>query len=359
MDVLIAGGGTGGHLFPGIAVAQEIRRRDPSARILFVGSPRGVEVRAVPQAGFDLALLPVEGLRGKKFGNLLRGLVTLPWALWRALLLVRRFKPQLSVSVGGYAAGPAVLASRLCGVPCVVMEQNTVPGITNRILSRFARRVILALPSTHFPAHKAQVLGNPVRATFQKVRTRPFCPQRPLRLLVVGGSQGAHFLNQLLLQVCERFVHDNWDIQVLHQTGKKDFHEVQAAYAKLPGQKMRAVEFIDDMATAYEQADLLLCRSGASTLSEVTVCGRPSILVPFPAAVDDHQTLNAQVLVRAGAAVCVQQRDMTAERLLQLLQEFLKDPTTLQHMAQAAWSLGKPDAVEVIANSLEQEAAHV
>lgn len=359
MDVLIAGGGTGGHLFPGIAVAQELRRRDAMGRILFVGTARGIETRAVPKAGFELALLPVSALRGRGFVGVITGLLRLPLAMLGALKLVRRFRPQIAVSVGGYAAGPAVLAARLLGIPCVVMEQNAVAGLTNRILGRVAQHVVAALPTQNFPPGKVHVLGNPVRADLLPVRDLPYAPASPPRLLIVGGSQGARALNDAMIAVAPRLKAAGLALSIVHQTGQTDAARVNAAYQEHGLPNARAVPFIDDMASAFRDADLLLCRAGAGTISELTVCGRPAILVPFPAAADDHQSANARVLAAQGAALHVPQAELTADRLFELLQTLSQDRARLVDMAARSHHAGKPEALSRIVNLLEQEAAHV
>ena len=354
-DVLIAGGGTGGHLFPGIAVAQEVRRRSPDARVLFVGTVRGIETRAVPKAGFDLALLPVSGLRRKGISGLVVGLVRLPLAIIGALRLVRRFRPQVAVSVGGYAAGPAILAARLLGVPCVVMEQNAIPGLTNRLLARLARCILAGLPPRGFPMHKVRVVGNPVRADLLAVRDSQYELHAPLRLLLVGGSQGARALNELMIAVAPRLSESGLALRILHQTGTADLTRVAAAYRAASLAEAEARAFIDDMATAYRDADLVLCRAGASTIAELTVCGRPSILVPYPFAVDDHQTANARTLADAGAAIQISQEELTPDRLLQTLRELAGDRQRLEGMAARARQAGKPDSAATIVSVLESE----
>lgn len=353
MDVLIAGGGTGGHLFPGIALAQELRRRDPAARVLFVGTARGIERTAVPKAGFDLELLPVSGLRGKGALGKVLGLLRLPLALVQALRLVRRFRPQVAVSVGGYAAGPAVLAARMLGVPCVVMEQNAVPGFTNRVLGRLAARVIAALPTQGFAKSKLRVLGNPVRRDLLAVRDEPYAPRQPLRVLAFGGSQGARALNECLMAAAPELAKLETPIALVHQTGEADLARVRAAY-ETAHFAARVQPFIDDMAAAYRDADLVLCRSGATTLAELAVCGRPSVLVPFPFAVDDHQTANAKTVAAAGAGLHMPQSELTAERLVELLAGFAREPARLITMAARSHELGRPDAVAQIADSLEE-----
>ncbi len=359
MDVLIAGGGTGGHLFPGIALAQEVKRRDPNARIVFVGSPRGIEKHAVPKAGFNLELLPVSGLRSQGFKSLILGLLRLPVAVFKAFAVVARFKPDIAVSCGGYAAGPAVLAARILGIPCVVLEQNAIPGVTNRILGKLSRRIIAALPVKGFPDDKVRVLGNPVRADLIGVRESTYQPETPIRLFVFGGSQGARALNEAMMEVCPKLEEKELGIEVVHQVGRLDFARVREHYAKLGLKKVDAREFIDDMASEYTRADLILCRAGATTIAELTVCGRPAILVPFPFAVDDHQSANARELEQCGAAIHLPQSELSVDGLLALIEELCADPQRLKKMAESAHEAGRPDAVKHIADALEQEVAHV
>ncbi len=350
MDVLIAGGGTGGHLFPGIALAQELKRRDPSARILFVGTARGIETRAVPKAGFELALLPVSGLKRTGLAGLFMGLARLPVALVKAMGVVRRFKPQVAVSVGGYAAGPAVLAARMMGVPCVVMEQNAIPGLTNKLLAGVASRVIASLPTTTLAGDKVKVLGNPVRADLLPVRESVYQPQSPRRLFVFGGSQGARAINEAMMQLAPRFKELN--LKVRHQTGEADQQRVRDAYLAAGVTDSTVSAFIDDMASAYRDADLVVCRAGATSIAELTVVGRPSILIPFPGATDDHQTANAKALEQTGACIHVAQSPTLADELGKLLAEL--DDDRLNAMAKAAHEVGRPHAASAIADALEE-----
>jgi UDP-N-acetylglucosamine--N-acetylmuramyl-(pentapeptide) pyrophosphoryl-undecaprenol N-acetylglucosamine transferase len=360
--IMVAGGGTGGHLFPGIAVAEELRRRHPGARIVFVGTARGIEVRAVPRYGFALELLPVRALRGGGLWGLVRGLGQLPWSIVRAFALVRRLRPDIAIGVGGYAAGPAMLAARLAGVRCIILEQNAVAGVTNRMLGRLAHRVVAALPSRSFAPSKVRVLGNPVRTDLLPVREAPYVPpagERPLRLLVVGGSQGARALNATMLQLVPLLQQAPFKLAIVHQTGSADAQRLAAAYAAAGLADAVATPFIDRMADAYARADLVLCRAGASTLAELTVCGRPSILVPYPHAADDHQTANAQVLVDSQAATLLPESELTAETLLARLAAFAADPAALAQAAAQARALGRPEATDAIAQLIETEAASV
>jgi UDP-N-acetylglucosamine--N-acetylmuramyl-(pentapeptide) pyrophosphoryl-undecaprenol N-acetylglucosamine transferase len=352
MTVMIAGGGTGGHLFPGIALAQELKRRFPSGRVVFVGSPRGIEVRAVPKAGFELELLPISGLRRTGAVGAMLSLARMPLALFRAIRVVRRVRPDVAVSVGGYAAGPAVLAAKLCGVPCVVMEQNAVPGFTNRLLGRLARRVFAALPTEGFDPKKVMVLGNPVRTDLLAVRDTQYIPQTPRRLLVFGGSQGARALNDVMVGLLPRL--RELKLAITHQTGAMDHERVSAAYREA-GVQAQVLPFIDDMARAYREADLVLSRSGATTLAELTVCGRPAILVPYPFAVDDHQTKNAQTVAERGGAVLLPQTSLTPDKLHAELATLTDE--RLHRMAGVMRASGHPEAASRIADALTEVAS--
>lgn len=356
MDLLIAGGGTGGHLFPGIALAQEMRRRNPDARILFVGTKRGIEVRAVPKAGFALACLPVAGLRGVGLLAFILTMMRLPLALLRAFLLVWRHRPQVAVSCGGYAAGPAILAAYLCGVPCFVLEQNAIAGVTNRILGRFARRVIASFPVKGFAKDNVVVLGNPVRDELLGVREIPYRPQQPLRVLAFGGSQGAVVINNTLIEVIKQLRAKGSQVTLVHQTGPRDYERVVSEYSKSGVSGVIKTPFIDDMASAYRQADLVICRAGATTLAELTICGRPAILIPFPFAAGDHQRINAETLAQAGAAICLPQTSLGTEKLCEMVLALEKSSETLVEMAASARNLGRPNALGDIADAIEEEA---
>ena len=359
MRIMIAGGGTGGHLFPGIAVAQEMKRRNESHEVLFVGSPRGIEKNAVPKAGFEVELLPVSGLRRMGLVGTLKSLMSLPVAIFKAFRLVAQFKPDVAISVGGYAAGPAVLAARILGVYVVVMEQNALAGTTNRILGTYAHRIVAALPVRGLPDDRVMVLGNPVRIEMNAVRNDDYVPHTPLRILVFGGSQGARAINNTFIEMLERYPDLRGRIEVLHQTGRLDFETIKTRYAALNHAEYECTEFIDAMADAYRWSDLIICRAGATTIAELTVCGRPSILIPFPFAVDDHQTANALELENLGAAIHQPQSSMSPEILFGLVEKLLTDRSSVTEMAAAAKNAGRPAAAADICSLLEKEAGHV
>lgn len=355
MRVLIAGGGTGGHLFPGLALAEEVKTRHPRNDVLFVGSPRGLEVTAVPKAGFPLRIIDVGPLKRQGLLGLLKGLFKLPIAVWQSVRILRDFDPDVVVGVGGYASGPLVLVAWLLRIPTAVQEQNALAGFTNRVLGRIVDACFTAFEDAQagFPARKVHLLGNPIRRAFLDNYLHEKAPDERLTVFVTGGSQGAHGLNLRVADAVEQLAPGlGARLKVIHQTGKKDEAEVAARYARLAatGAELSAVSFIDDMARTYAQADLLVCRAGATTIAELTVCKKPAILVPFPFAADDHQTVNARSLVTAGAAVLIQEKDLDGARLAAELRALAGDRERLKKMARASGLLGRPEAAREIAD---------
>jgi UDP-N-acetylglucosamine--N-acetylmuramyl-(pentapeptide) pyrophosphoryl-undecaprenol N-acetylglucosamine transferase len=354
--VLIMAGGTGGHIFPGLAVARALQAQN--VPVAWLGAEGGLEGKLVREAGIPLVTLPITGLRGKGLMALLRA----PWQLWRALRLaraaLRATAPRCVVSFGGYAAGPGGLAAYLARLPLLVHEQNRIPGFTNRILARLARRVLVGFPDAFGTRRGIEAVGNPVRAEIAALAPpdqRLAGRSGPIRILVLGGSQGARALNRavplalaaLPAELC---------YEVLHQTGAKLHDEAWSRYAEA-GVKARTEPFIADMAGAYAWADLVICRAGALTLAELCAVGIASILVPFPFAVDDHQTRNAEFLVGRGGALLLSEGDALAARLSQRLSELLPDRARLMAMALAARAEAKPDAALRIAALCLAEAA--
>jgi UDP-N-acetylglucosamine--N-acetylmuramyl-(pentapeptide) pyrophosphoryl-undecaprenol N-acetylglucosamine transferase len=355
MRLLVAGGGTGGHLFPGLALAEEVKTRHPRNDVLFVGSARGLEAKVVPKSGFPLALIDVGPLKGQGVLGLLRGLVRLPRALRQSMHVLRKFDPDVVVGVGGYASGPAVLAAALLGIPTAVQEQNALPGATNRALGRIARAVFISFEEARpfFPARTTHLLGNPIRRAFLDNYLHTKTPGERLSILVTGGSQGARGLNSRVADAVELLAPALGPrLRILHQTGTKDLDSVQIRYAKLAqtGIELSAAAFIDDMAKAYAEADLLVCRAGATTIAELTVCKKPAILVPFPFAADDHQTVNARSLVQAGAALLLKEAELTGESLAAELRALEGDRSRLVRMSRASGLLGRPEAAREIAD---------
>jgi UDP-N-acetylglucosamine--N-acetylmuramyl-(pentapeptide) pyrophosphoryl-undecaprenol N-acetylglucosamine transferase len=355
MRLLIAGGGTGGHLFPGLALAEEVKTRHPRNDVLFVGTDRGLETRIIPKTGFPLELVDVGPLKRQGTAGLFKGLGRLPRALWQSRRILKRFDPDVVVGVGGYASGPVVLAAFLMGIPTAVQEQNALPGFTNRTLGRIARAIFIAFEDARpaFPPRRTYLLGNPIRRAFLDNYLHEKRPDAgELSILVTGGSQGAHVLNQRFAEALEILAPElGARIRVVHQTGPKDAEEIGRRYRQLAGTGLqaKAVPFIEDMAQAYAETDLLVCRAGATTIAEITVCKKPAILVPFPYATDDHQTVNARSLAAAGAALLFQEADLSAAVLASELRRLEGDRERLRRMGRASGLLGRPQAAREIA----------
>lgn len=347
MKLLVMAGGTGGHVFPALAVAR--RLHEEGVDVLWMGTRRGFEARAVPAAGFDIAWIDVAGVRGKSRAEQLLA----PWrilhAVWQALKILRRYRPRLVLGMGGYAAGPGGLAAWLLRVPLIIHEQNAAAGTTNKVLARLARHVLQAYPDA-FPAGPGvATVGNPLRDEMlglPEPAERAVGQHQPLRVLVLGGSLGALPLNRTVPAVLARFADR---ITVRHQAGRT-LAAAQEAYDRAGAEMdLELIEFVEDMAAALAWADLLICRAGALTLAEVAAVGVPSILVPFPHAIDDHQTRNAEHLVKAGAACLMPESTLTEAALATQLTCLLDDPQRLQHMAMAARRCAKPRATDDIA----------
>jgi UDP-N-acetylglucosamine--N-acetylmuramyl-(pentapeptide) pyrophosphoryl-undecaprenol N-acetylglucosamine transferase len=349
--MLIAGGGTGGHVFPGIAIAEEVVTRHPANDVVFVGTARGLEATVVPKAGFPIELIEVRGLKGKGIADTLKNLLLLPLALWQSFQILRRWRPDIVVGVGGYASGPVVLAARLLRIPTAIQEQNAMAGFTNRVLGRFVEAAFTAFPEAarHFPRGKVYQLGNPIRRTLMENFMRPELRHDRPHMLVFGGSQGAHALNMRVVEALPHLADLRDRLHFTHQTGARDREQVERGY-RACGFEPDVREFITDMSAAYAGADLVVCRAGATTLAELTVCHKPSILVPFPFAADNHQVKNATSLVDAGAAVMIEERDLTGELLASEIRSILSHPERRERMARAAGSLGSPQAAKEIAD---------
>jgi UDP-N-acetylglucosamine--N-acetylmuramyl-(pentapeptide) pyrophosphoryl-undecaprenol N-acetylglucosamine transferase len=347
--ILIMAGGTGGHVFPALALARLLRAA--SHDVVWLGTRRGIEARVVPADGFPVEWLSMSGLRGKGAATLLLAPFKLLQSLWQALRVMRRRQPKLVIGFGGFVTGPGGLAAWLTRRPLVIHEQNAIAGYSNRVLARLARRVLSAFPSAFPPDVADEVLGNPVRAEIlaqDPPAVRFARREGAVRLLVVGGSLGAARLNAVVPFAVARLAETGISVHVRHQAGERGLDAARAAYAEA---KVAAdvAPFIEDMARAYADADLVICRAGALTISELAAVGVASILVPFPAAVDDHQTFNAQFLVREGAAVLIADRDLTAERLAGTLRELCAGRGKLLAMAERARLVAKPRAAEDLA----------
>ena len=352
-NIILTTGGTGGHIFPALAVAEELRRRNPNASLLFVGSLYGPEERLMRQAGIPFEGLPVRGLLGRGFKAVGAG-AQMALAVGKAVGILRRFKPDVVAGFGGYAAFAPMLAARILGVPGVLHEQNAIAGASNRFLARLARRVCISLPNTSgFDMKKCVFTGNPVRAAVSAVG-QVDRHRQTRRLLVMGGSQGAHALNAFMLENLAEF--RGAGVEIRHQTGITDEGSVRAAYVAAGYAPECVSAFIDDMAGAYAWADVALCRAGASTVAELCAAGLPSVLVPFPYAIHDHQTRNAEVLTRSGAAVLVPEGRMAVQHMSDILLRLLTMPGEREPMTAAALAAARPDAAARVVAVLEQTA---
>ena len=358
MRLLVAGGGTGGHLFPGVALAQEAMASDPLHAVLFVGTAQGLEGRLVPKAGFALRLIRASGIKGLGPRGAARAIVTIPRGIAQSIGILREFRPDVVVGVGGYASGPVLLAAALLGLPRAVIEPNAIPGITNRFLGRIVREVYVAWEETasRFPAGKAIVTGNPIRREMIAPVRRAREAGAPFSILVFGGSQGARRINQTVVASLGALGKDAETMAFAHQTGAADLAEVRAAYA---GRGLRAevAPFFDDMGARYAAADLVICRAGATTVAELSAAGKASILIPFPYAADDHQAANARVLERAGGARVILERDLRPEGLAAAIREIAGTPGLASEMGARARAAGKPEAARVILDRLTALAA--
>src|SRR5690242_1255576 len=354
MRVMIAAGGTGGHIYPGIAVAQEIMRRDGSSEVHFVGTARGLETRLVPQAGFELSLIESAGLKNVSLGARVKGVALLPRSFNSARKLMRQFQPDVVVGAGGYVSGPVVLTAALTNRPTLVMESNALPGWTNRVLARFVDRAAVsfeqALP---YFRGKAVVTGNPVRREFFEIPPKRREPGA-LSLLVFGGSQGAHAINEAMIAALPGFKHLPVMLRIKHQTGAADFEKVNAAYAEAGWSEQAEVRsYIDNMMSDFAQADLVICRAGATTTAELIAAGKASIMIPFPYAADDHQRKNAEALQAAGAARMIVQQELSGERLLEEIEDLSNNPLLIDRMEEAGRGLARGDAAAAAVDILE------
>ena len=349
--MLIAGGGTGGHLYPGIAVAREVLARVPDARVTFVGTASGIEARVIPREGFELDVIRSAGLKGKSLSSLLRGVSLLPLSALDAAQVLSRRSPSIVIGVGGYSSGPIVGLAALRGIPTLLMEQNAMPGITNRLLARVVKAAAVTYDdSIRFFAGKAFVAGNPVRPEFfhrEATHDEHGAPHGAARVLVFGGSQGAHAINVAMVAAAPRLAAAAARLAITHQTGERDLEMVRDGYGRA-GLEARVEPFLFEMDREMKAADVVVCRAGATTIAELMASGRASILVPLPTATDDHQRKNAEALVRHGAAEMVEQKDLTGDRLADAVLALAADEGRRARMSDAARSLARPDAARVI-----------
>jgi UDP-N-acetylglucosamine--N-acetylmuramyl-(pentapeptide) pyrophosphoryl-undecaprenol N-acetylglucosamine transferase len=350
MRVLIAGGGTGGHVIPALAIARELKSRY-NAEVLFVGTPRGIENRLVPQAGFGLMKIKVGALKNVGLLTRLRTLIDLPLAILSSRKILKVFSPDVVVGVGGYASGPAMAAAILSRIPTLAFEPNYVPGFANKMVGKHVSAAAVHFQQTGTYFRNAQVVGVPVRQEFFTVpaASNAHAPT----LLVFGGSQGAHAINQAVTDAVPKVLRQIPALRVIHQTGERDYNDVQAAYsrANIPAE---VSAFIDNMPQAFAEADLLVCRSGASTVAEITAAGKPAIFIPFPQAADDHQRRNAEAIAQGGAAMLIPQAELTPQRLAQVITELIGDRDRLRQMSESAQALSHHDAAGRVARMVAE-----
>ena len=355
MRVLIAAGGTGGHIYPGIAVAKEVMRRDPASVVRFVGTARGLENRLVPQAGFELSLIESAGLKNVGAAGKLKGLLLLPKSFLAARRLVREFRPEVVVGAGGYVSGPVLLTAALMRVPTLVMESNELPGFTNRQLAHFVDAAAVSFDeSLKYFRGRGVNIGNPVRREFFEVKRKERDPGR-FSILVFGGSQGARAINEAVVAALPLLERQRGVLSIVHQTGEPDFEKVRAGYEAAGWAERADVrKYIDDMVARFAESDLVVCRAGATTTAELIAAGKASLMVPFPFAADDHQRRNAEALERAGASRMVLQQEATGERLAREIGALVEDPTRVTRMEEAARSLARGDAAVAAVDLMER-----
>lgn len=353
--LIIAGGGTGGHLFPGVAIAEELRARDGDAAVQFVGTARGIEARVLPELGWDLELIEVSGLKTVGVLGALRGLLRLPRAALQARRILKKFAPTAVIGVGGYASGPVVLMARLAGIPTAICEQNSIPGLTNKLLGRLVRKVFLSFGESRrfFAERKVVMSGNPVRRQLAATllaageAARPEkAADEPLCVLVCGGSLGAVAVNQLAADALIELARAR-PLRIVHQTGATGYDDTVARY-RVADVAAECSAFIKDMASVYRQADLIIARAGATTVAELAIAGKPAIFIPYPFAADNHQEINAREMAEAGAALMFRQAELTADKLRDAVAPLLDDGERRAAMGAAMKRLAKPAAAATV-----------
>ena len=344
MRAILAGGGTGGHVIPALAIANQLKK-SYDAEVLFIGTARGIENRLVPAAGFPLQLVRVGALNNVSLATRLKTAFALPRAIWSAAGMLNEFAPDVVIGVGGYASGPAMLAAIVKHIPTLAFEPNVVPGFANRMVAKFVSAAAVHFEETAKYFRRAEVTGVPVRhAFFDIAPKRDGAPT----VLVFGGSQGAHAINEAMIRCLPELRRQAPGVRIIHQTGERDYNDALAAYREA-GESAEVFKFIDDMPAAFARADLVVARSGASTVAEIAAAGKPAVFVPFPRAANDHQRVNAEAFARAGAAVVVEESKLDGVWLAETIAALLQDPARLQNMSAAARSLAHPNAAQDIA----------
>lgn len=356
LRVVLAGGGTGGHLYPAIAVAERMRVRCADIKIDFLGLRNGLEAQLVPREGFPLHVVSAMPFKGRSRLAQIRAIGTLGLGTWQAIRILRRLRPHLVIGAGGYVMGPAMLAAAVLRLPRVIMEQNVLPGLAVRTMARCAHRVFTAFPETqaHLPGRHVECTGIPIRQEICDIGTSgPAHAEDQLHVLVFGGSQGAHRINQAMIEAVPFFKAEQRRVRVVHQTGEADYAGVVQAYAAAAF-SAEVSPFLDDMAERYRWADVAVCRAGASTLAELTACGKPAVLVPYPYAADDHQYHNAMALQQRGAAQVIPDAELVGSRLVAAIRLLLESPARLRQQAQHSRQLGRPLAADAMVTSCLQ-----
>lgn len=351
MRVLIAGGGTGGHVFPAISIAEEILRRNSGSEVMFVGTEQGIEKRILPEKGYRVEFIKSRGIVGKSFSQKVTAVVSILGAMLSSLRILRDFRPDVVIGVGGYASGPTLLCASMSSIPTAVCEQNSVPGLANRILSKFVDRIFITFEESkeRFPAEKTVLTGNPIRRELARGAAEKKSRQNAqLNVFVLGGSQGAWKLNEIVPQSLAKL---GTRVDVTHQTGETHIESVREAYRQL-GISAEVFGFTDDMSRIYERTDLVICRAGSGTLSEITAFGIPSILVPLASSTHDHQLKNARILESNAAAVVVEEKELSVESLCTVIEKIL-ERGALARMAENSKKLARPHAAREIVNEIE------
>jgi UDP-N-acetylglucosamine--N-acetylmuramyl-(pentapeptide) pyrophosphoryl-undecaprenol N-acetylglucosamine transferase len=349
MRIIIAGGGTGGHLFPGIAIAREFQKKDPNVKILFVGTRQGIESKILPKENFDLKTILSSGLQGKFCWQTILAFGKIPIGLLQSLWIIIKSRPNIVLGVGGYATGPFVLMAWFLRIPVVIQEQNLIPGITNRILGRVVDKIFISFEKSknYFPENKVELTGNPIKEEYFK--KKPAIRKSRFNVLIFGGSRGAHSINCAMIEALDYLVNESAAMHFIHQTGQDQFKIVQEKYheKKLPAE---VSPFIFNMEDSYRRSNLVVCRAGATTIAELTAIGRAAILIPFPFAANNHQESNAELLVKKGAAVMLKDSELTGEKLAELIKKFMRHPDKLVEMEKASLRMAKKEAGKKIVN---------
>ena len=355
MRALIAAAGTGGHIYPGIAVAKEILRRNEKSQIRFVGTARGLENRLVPQAGFELSIIDSAGLKSVGLGARARGLAKLPRSFVDARRIIKQFRPDIVIGAGGYVSGPVLLTAALMNLPTIVLESNALPGWTNRTLARFVDRAAVSFEaSLPFFRGKGVVTGNPVRREFFEIPVRQRDPSH-FSLLIFGGSQGAHAINEAIVAALPSLEDRRKQLRITHQTGEADWEKVERAYLEAGWRDQVEIRrYIDDMVQSFADADLVICRAGATTTAELIAAGKAAIMIPFPLAADDHQRKNAEALVANGAARMILQRELSGARLAEEIRQLVQLPDELAKMETASRKQARGDAAAAAVDLMQE-----